>query len=145
MKLADEVRLQTLVQLRDEYHLIPYGIGGGMVDEIHCLALSFIYYKKLDIEEGRELLMAAAKVFLNNINNNESIRKYLNYYPFKPRSIELRIFLQKPDGSEWDSGTLCIIKVVGGKVEYEIDQDRRLITIYKESFEEAAEKVGWTL
>ena len=142
LSLATEVRLKTLVQLRDEYKLIPYGIGGGMIDEIHCLALSFFYYKELDIEEGRKLLMTAAKVFLDNINKNEPIRKYLNHYPYRPRNIELRIFLKKPDGSECDPDALCIIKVVEGKIEYEIDHDRRLITIYEESFEEAAEKVG---
>ncbi len=142
VKLAHELRLRTLVQLRDEYNLIPYGIGGGMVEEIHCLALSFLYYKELNIEEGRKLLMTAAKIFLDNINNNEPIRKYLNHYPFQPRSIELRIFLKKPDGSECDPDALCIIKVVEGKIKYVIDRDFRLITVYEESFEEAAEKVG---
>jgi hypothetical protein len=140
--LADELLIKTLVQLRDEYNLIPHGTGGGMINEIHCLALSFLYYKEIDIEEGRELLMTAAKVFLDNINKNEPIRKYLNHYPFRPRSIELRLFLRKSDGSLCDPDTLRIIALVEGEIDYEMMHDHRLITMYTESFEEAAEKVG---
>lgn len=142
VKLADELLLRTLVQLRDEYKLVPYGTGGGMINEIHCLALSFLYYKELNIEEGRKLLITAAKIFLDNINNNEPIRKYLNHYPFQPRSIELRIFLRKPDRSKCDSDTLCIIAMIEGEIKYEVVHEDRLITVYRESFEEAAEKVG---
>jgi hypothetical protein len=140
--LAEELFIKTFVQLRDEYKLIPYGTASGMMNEIHCLGLSFIYCKELNIEEGRELLMAAAKILLDNINNNQPIRKYLNHYPYRPRNIELRIFLKKPDGSSCDPDMLRIIALVEGKIDYIAEHDDWLMTLYKESFEEAAEKVG---
>jgi hypothetical protein len=141
--LINEVRNQTFSQLKMEKELYPFGTGeGGGVNEIRMLALSFLYYKEIDIEEARELLMAAATIFLKNINSNEQIRPYLKNDPFQPKNIQIRIFLKKPDGSKPNLDKLTVIAMVSGMLEYDIrsSETGRLTTICRETYEEVAAK-----
>ena len=85
--LANQVRLQTCIQLKNEKALVPCGIGAGMMGKIRMLALSFNYYEELSLEEARELVMYACSVFLEKINNNQLIRPFLLNYPFQPENI----------------------------------------------------------
>ena len=143
--LINEVRNRTFAQLKMEKELYPFGTGeGGPVGQIRMLALSFRYYKEIDIEEARELLMAAGTSFLNNINGNEQIRPYLKNDPSKPNNIEIRIFLKKPDGSKPDLDKLTVISMISDILEYDIrsSETGRLTKIYEENFEEAAAKLN---
>jgi hypothetical protein len=142
--LANEVRNQTFAQLKKEKELYPFGTGSGMMDQIRMLALSFRYYKEIDIEEARELLMAVGTLFLKNINGNDRIRPYLTNYPFRPENIDIAIFLQKPNGSEPDLDKLTIIEMTDGILKYSIrsSETGRLTRICKETFVEAAAKLG---
>lgn len=83
---------RVAVQLKKEKDLHPCGSGGGMMDQIGMLALSFNYYKEIDIDTGRDLLMTTGKLLLNSVNEDERIRPYLENYPFLPKNIEIRIF-----------------------------------------------------
>ncbi len=141
--LANQVTNETFTKLKEEKELYPFGVGSGMMNQIKMLALSFCYYKEVEIEQARELLIAAATSFLNTINNNEQIRSHLENYPFKPENIEIRIFLQKPNGSEPDLDKLTVVAVINGILEYDIrsSETKRLTTIHREKFEEAAAKL----
>jgi hypothetical protein len=141
--LAIEVRNQTFAQLKKEKELYPFGTGSGMMDQIRMLALSFRYYKEVDINQARELLMIAGTVFINNVNSNEQIRPFLQNYPFKPNNIQIRIFIQNPNGSGPDPGKLSAVTMVKGVLDYMINdpETNRLKTVYKETFEEATEKL----
>ena len=92
---ATEITNKFAVQLRDEMQLYPIGTGGGCVYSIHILGLSCVYYKDVDIEEARKLLVHAGILFLKTANENEKARPYLSNYPFGLKNIELRFFIQK--------------------------------------------------
>lgn len=142
--LASEVRNQTFVQLKNEYGLIPFGVGDGIGDKIRMLALCFRYNKEINIDEARELLMKAGTLFLKNINSNERIRPHLKNDPFRPENIEIIIYLQKPDGSSPNIGNLTIISMIDGVLAYKADlpDSYQLKTVYKETFEEAVTKLS---
>ena len=142
--LVNEVRNKTFAQLKEEKELYPYGIGSEMMYQIKMLALGFRYYKEVNIAQARELLIRAGTVFLDTINSNEQIRQFLHNYPFKPENIEISIYLQKPDGSNPDPDKLTVITITNGVLDYMIDEPGtyRLLTIYKETFEEATEKLN---
>ncbi len=142
--LINEVTNRTFVQLKKERELYPCGVGSGMMDQIRMLALSFRYYKEVDINQARELLMAAGTLYLNTINAKKEIRPFLQNDPFQPKNIGIRIFLQKPNGSEPEPETLTVAAMVNGILDYDvrIAETGRLTTIYRETFEEAAEKLG---
>lgn len=142
--LARQVRKKALAQLKREKELYPCGVGGGMMDQIKMLALSFDYYKLVDIEQARELLVYSTTLFLNIINENMEIRPYLEHYPFNPENIEIRIYLQNSDGSEPNSGKLTIVKMMNGTLEYVIrnPETNRLTTLYEETFDVASKKLS---
>ena len=137
--LVDEVRNQTFVQLKMEKELHPCGIGSGMKDKIRMLALSFNYYRELNIEEARELLMYATRVFLDKINSNQEIRPFLLNDPFTPFDIDITVFLRNLDGSYPNTEKLQVIAMTNGRFIYKIDTPARkqYKTILTETFAEA--------
>ena len=143
--LANEVRNQTILQLREK-GLCACGYGAGMMYQIRMLALGFNYYKEIDINEARLLLMTAATAFLNSVNSHDLIPPFLQNYPFTPKNIEIRIFIRKPNGRQPDADKLAIISMLNGILQYEImPNEYTLETIYQETFEEAREKLTPTL
>jgi hypothetical protein len=92
---ASEITNRFSVQLRDEMQLYPCGTGGGCMDNIRMLALSCDYYKEIDIEEARQLLVQAGILFLKTANENEKARPYFANYPFGLKNIEIRFFIAK--------------------------------------------------
>ncbi len=145
--LSNEVRNHTILELKEKKKLRACGEGSGMMHQIRMLAISFFYYNEVDIEQGRDLLMTAGTVFLRNINAKERIRPFLENYPFEAKNIEIRIFLQKPDGSDTSPGKLSILSMVGGVLAYKVDRPgtKMLDIVYEETFDEALEKWNPTL
>jgi hypothetical protein len=144
-QLANEISNRVALQLKKEQELYPCGFGSGMMNQIRMLALSFNYYNPIDIEQARELLIAAGNLLLKTINENEQIRPYLDTYPFQPKNIEIRIFL-KPLGSfDIEGKKLCGISMLDGILEYEIHdpETKKLTTIYSETYEEAIKSLRW--
>ena len=141
--LANEVRRQACIQLKNEKALFPCGIGAGMMDKIRMLALSFNYYEELSIEEARDLLMYASHVFLEKINRNEKIGPFLLNYPFKPENISVTIYLRNTDGSNPGVNKLQVLVMNLGTLEYKIHTpgSKQFKTILKETFEEAEKKL----
>jgi hypothetical protein len=142
--LATEVTNKTLAQLKRDTELYPCGIGSGMKDKIRMLALSFNYFKEVDIAKARELLMTAGVLFLKTINGNEKIRPFLQNDPFKPENIQIAIFLYNPNGSNPGLDKLTVVSMINGKLQYKYDdpETERLKTIYEETYAEAAAKLG---
>ncbi len=142
--LAHMVQKKAQLQLESERGLILVGTGGGMMDEIRMLALSFEYDKPMSPCEGRKLLIRAVDVFLAIINENEEIRPYLIQSPFKPEYVEIRIFLNNPNGTEIPLGDLSILSAVDGVLNYLIEDPvtTLFVTAYKETYQEAVAKLA---
>lgn len=142
--LVNELRNQTFKQLKEEIGLRPFGVGGRMMDQIKVIGLNFHYYKEVDINQARKLLMVAGKLLMSNVNINEQIRPHLENYPFGPNNIRIRIFFRKPNGSKVDLDNLSVATLVDGILDYDITSSEtgRLKTIYEETFEDAAFKLN---
>lgn len=140
---ANEITNKVAVQLRDDMQLYPCGTGGGCMYNIRMLALSCFYYQEIDIEEARKLLIQAGILFLKTANENEKARPYFANNPFGLKNIELRFFIQKKTGVEYSREKLSIISLIDGILCYQISPSLpELITIYEETFAEAAAKLG---
>jgi hypothetical protein len=123
--------------------LYPFGTAYQMMDQIKMLGIAFNYYKEVDLEEARELLIYAGTTFLDIINSNEEIRKYLDVYPFKPENVDIRIFLQNLDGTEFSPEKLCVITMIDGMLEYDAKNPEtlRLLRVHKETYDKAVKKI----
>jgi len=142
---ANEITNQVAIQLRDGMQLYTCGIGGGCLYNIRMLALSCDYYKEVDIEDARELLVKAGILFLRTANEHEKARPYFANNPFGLKNIELRFFIAKKNG-EYSHDKLSVITLIDGILRYKVTPSLpELITIYEETFAEAAEKLGIVL
>jgi hypothetical protein len=142
-KIVNQIRFKAAKFIEKEKGLKPCGTGAQMMYEVKMLALAFVYNQPIDIQQGRELLVYTVETFVAMINQDERIHPYLYNYPFEPKNVEIRIFINNPDNSWVDPGKLCIVSTIDGCCEYEIRDSKtgRLETIFKETFAEAKEKL----
>jgi len=142
VKLTQEIRSQVACKLMRERGLIPCGSGGGAIDQIHMIALSFNYRKPLSIEEGRDLVLTAVHELVDAVNGDERIRPYLESYPFGPERIEIRIFVRDIKGKRLPSSAATLVSCCDGICRYQIFHfdEKRFETILKETFAEAEQR-----
>jgi len=142
-RLGNLVMRKAAYKIRDATSLSPCGTGGCAMREVRMLALSFFYYEMIDIEEARRLLIYAIQTLTKEINAEEKLHKYLYKYPFPPSHTEITIFVQNKDYSPISSEYISIARFVDGILSYDIDHPKteHLETIYKETYEEALEKL----
>lgn len=141
---VNAIRKKAAIQIERELGLVPCGTGGQMMDQIKMLALAFDCHKPLDVDTGRQLLIAAVEKFVSEVNQNESVRPYLDNYPFEAKNIEIRIFIQRPDGSPFTPNSLVVISAINGVLKYKTDDlnGPLFMTVYSETYEEALNKLN---
>lgn len=141
---VSDILWRVAYKLRDDKQLYAFGNGGCMMDEVRTLSLAFKYYKKVDIAEGRELLMYAMNIFVKTVNETEPIRKYLINDPFLPKNIGVEIYLLNPDGSKPALGELMMITSTDGIIRYTCNdpETKWLTDLLVETYDEAAEKIN---
>jgi len=100
--------------------------------------------KPVAIEEGRELLVLSVEKFLSALNANQQIRPHLSQYPFKPKNVEVEIFINNPDGSEFGNTSLSVVSSVNGIIKYKTynRETYKFTEVYREIYEEAVEKIA---
>ncbi len=138
VKLAQEIRSHVARKLMKEKGLIPWGSGGGGIDQIEMLALSFQYRKPITMEEGRDLLLTAVHEFIDAINRDERIHPYLASYPFGSERIEIVIFIEDSKG-DTPSSVVNVVSCRNGICRYEIYDLNpvQVTTVLKETLTEA--------
>ncbi|NGX48167.1 MAG: hypothetical protein K1000chlam3_01557 [Chlamydiae bacterium] len=90
--IAFKVIDQTSELLKEKYGLHPF--GHGMKDKFEYLEIIFNIARPLSKEEAREILIDSTYIFLEKINTNKELKKYLKEYPFtfKNAGITLHIY-----------------------------------------------------
>jgi hypothetical protein len=140
----NEISDQVAQQLKREFDLQPCGFGGGTMNGVRMLALSFDYCKPMHLEQARKVLIEAGSLFLKAINDDEIIRPNLVNFPFEPKNIEIRIFFYPPKEIQiLSSEKLIVASLTEGVLRYKIDhpQNNSLLTICSETYDEALGKL----
>jgi hypothetical protein len=146
-ELINKILSKVAFQLKNEKQLYPIGEGGQTSRGVQMLALSFNFYQKIGIDEGRELLVAAVNALISGVNGDERIHHHLVSYPFKPNNVEIRIFLYNPDRSDPKFGQLQVISAIDGILSYKVDnpETNRFKVVYQETYDEAKQKLVMSL
>ncbi|MFA6118869.1 MAG: hypothetical protein WC688_03025 [Parachlamydiales bacterium] len=136
--IEQKLLLKTTNQLEKEKQVKFSGFGGSSDNGLTMLSLSFETDKDYDIQTGRELIVYCAEEFLKNINSDEKIRPYLKNYPFVSKNIEVSVYPQNKNNL---TDKLEIISFSHGNIRYYIrDENKKLIIIHAETYEEALKK-----
>ncbi len=91
-KMADKISVRTIKILSKRHDMYLVGTGGGFIDHVNLLSLSFDVCRPLALEDARELIIDSVEEFLFQINSNEEIRPYLKNYPFTSADVKVSIF-----------------------------------------------------
>lgn len=78
-------------------NLVMYGYGGGFWERINNLSVYYISPLRPDMDEARRLYVEIATRYLDAINQDESLRPYLNVYPMTFNELELMIVFDPID------------------------------------------------
>ena len=144
VKLAHQITARTAKKINTQKNLVLIGTGGGMMDDIQMMAMSFNFYQEVDLKTARELIVYAANEYLLAINSNKEIKPYLHDYPFTDKNIEIVICFHPPDGSTVAPGKINIAAARKGRVTYYIDYPEKytIKPIFEETYEEALQKIS---
>ncbi len=138
-KIVNKITSETARKLKREKKLYLVGTGGRMMHEVEMMYMGFDFFKEINLNEARELLIYAINEYLYAINNNEEIRQYLITYPFTAKNVEIGIWVRKPDGDLPDLDKIYYISAIDGVLSYYLDlpetYSRQLI--WEETFAEA--------
>src|SRR3989344_4332350 len=92
IKLAHKITEKTAKKLKEQKNLYLIGTGGQMMHDIQMMMMGFNFYKVVDIETARQLLVESVEEYLSVINSNKEVRPYLHNYPFTAKNIEIVIY-----------------------------------------------------
>jgi hypothetical protein len=139
VKKAHAITAQVARKIQQETGLRLIGTGGGMMDHIRMMAMSFAQYGVVTMEEGRELVIYCVQEYLAAINGCEEIRDNLAHYPFTPRDIEIAIFIRGPKNEDVPIGEFNAVGIINGILDYNIEQSGfpSMKKIHKETYDEA--------
>jgi hypothetical protein len=142
-KIADKITEKTAKKLKEQKGLFLAGTGGRMMDDIQMMMMGFNFYKVVDIETTRRILVDSVQEYLSAINSNEEIRFHLHNYPFTAQNVEIVIYFYNPDGSKVPPGKITIAAANQGKVVYYIDDPEKhtIRSLHEETYEEALKLV----
>lgn len=140
-KLADRITLKVSDKIEKEKGLHLIGTGGGMMNKIRMMAMSFEYNKEITMEEGRELVIYCVNEYLSAINSNEELRPDLVHYPFTPQDVDIALYICRPDRSDVPMGQLSVVAEREGVVAYKVFEPYPVVIkrIREETFEEAVQ------
>ncbi len=139
VKLAHKITEKTARELKAQKNLYLVGTGGQMMDDIQMMMMGFNFYKIVDIETARKLLVDSVQEYLAAINSSEEVRPYLHNYPFTAKNVEIVIYFYSPDGSRGPPDKIKIAATNHGEVVYYIDDPEKhtIKSMHEETYEEA--------
>lgn len=139
-RIADKITIETAKTLKKEMGLECVGIGGGMMDVIRCMTMSFHLDHEVSITEARRAVVGATEAYLHAINGSKRIRPYLKNYPFTQRDVGVTIFVHKAKGMYVDPGKIACITARGSVVSYELYEPNPNGSMFKDFCEEPYEE-----
>ncbi len=138
-QIANCVLNEACSEISHKYGMQCIGSGGAMMYEIESLNLMFCIKKPLEKDEARKIIVDSVNIFLNKINNNNYISKYLIKYPYDLDNVTLSILIYNLDGTRRYHPQLSAVSIVKGDVGYSTN-DRENKWVYKETTEESFEE-----
>ena len=94
--LADKKIFNFAKEVRKTDGLELWMYGGGLYERINSLNIGFISTEYVDIDESRMIYIDLLERFLDSVNSDMTIRKYLATYPFTKDEVNLVLQFEPP-------------------------------------------------
>ena len=140
--MAMQIMHETALQLKKEKNLHACGNGGSMLYCVKMMYLGFQVYEDYTFEQKRELIVYALETLLQNVNDNEKIRKDLCQYPFKIENLSIDLSFRSSKDRN-DPSAIIFIYASKGKITYVCSTKEGLLKeTYEETYKEAKRHLG---
>jgi hypothetical protein len=129
-----------LKELEKKGKIYVFGAGGGFMNDVEKINLSFCTQRTVDVEKARLLIISIVEELLKRINADKGIRPYLHNYPFTNENLCITIHFEDKNGDPVLPPNLVFTKVMLGKVSYStqnLKQPLAMDRIHSETYEEA--------
>jgi len=142
--IAGSLMKTTADRLAIKHKLHLGGLTKGMMGCVKLMGFTFQLNRKMGKDEARAMLVNCVQEFLADINQNESLRKDLQVYPFDAKHVEIVIFLSTYDYGDLYYPDLSVIAARHGELTYfthDSEHEFKYKTREVESFEDAVKIV----
>ena len=119
-KIADGITYRVKKQLKTIPGLLCVGTGGGMMEHIYRMSMSFHLLREVDLPEARRILVYITTEYLKEINSSKRVRPYLKDYPFKATNLEIRVWIQKENNDDVGPDQIDYMAAYRGTLTYDL-------------------------
>lgn len=135
-KIVHKITSDVSKKLKKEMNLQCIGTGGGMMDVIRCISVSFELNHEIDLAEARRVIIDVTETYLDAINGSKRVRPYLKNYPFTLDNLEIDIFVNKSRGKNVSIGEIACVAARRSLILYELYEPKEGGPSLKEFCEE---------
>lgn len=118
IQYTEEIIRILVQEMSQKYGLNYIGYGGNLNGGVRKLSVEFVAYRKINIDEAREIEINANDRFLNLINSHSKIRPYLKEYPFTVNSAHVSLAFYKSGGGYHLDGSVASVCYGKNKIFY---------------------------
>lgn len=142
--IARNIMIKASKRLAEKHSLRFCGVSGGMMGCVKLMGVTYQLNRSMDKIEARAVIVDCIQEILEDINQNEPVRKYLQVYPFDANHLDVSIFFGTANYGNLYYPDLKVVSAYRGKISY-ATKDPAIEFGYKteevESFEEAVKIV----
>ena len=122
---------------REKWGLLCEAIGGGYIDQVNHIILSFYKEDICTIEQARAIIVECNEEFVELINSHEPIRPYLSHYPYTKTGAKLSFsFVRPSETSKKAVDHAFICREVIDYAYYDFEE-KKLMDMHEETYREA--------
>jgi hypothetical protein len=129
---------QTSKELKQKLGLHLVGLGGGSLVKPETIMIAFQYFKPINEDEARKLILFLIDTFLEKFNSNKKLRSFIEE-DYKPINLEFQIYCYMHDRSYPITPYLASITFKDIKIKYYYYVEDNYKLFKKEDYEEAKE------
>jgi hypothetical protein len=142
--MSNEIVDNYLIDMKSYHGLRCFGRGGGFMEKVNVISISFTLQGQRNQMELREIIVSITEDLLKRYNNNQEIRPYLKNYPFTAENLRIAIYLVDDKGAHiHNKGSLrdlfSGVFQSYGEVSYAVENDLKPYPqdVFEETYEEA--------
>lgn len=147
LKVASTVSGQVAKIIENKYQAEFEGIGWSSDktnDLLNKITITFTIYRKININQAREMILDSVNIFLSEINKNEEIKQYIVNGYFYPSNIEIVFYIYNENKGFFYDPDLCVAGFNDNMLRYKTNDlklNAPFKTVIYENYQEALQKV----
>jgi len=109
LRYVKEIVNDFVREMEKETGLSCSASGGSMPHDVERLEVRFIEYRRVTLEEARQLEVKAIQKLLKKVNEHEKIRPFLREYPFDHNRVGISLAFETDRAGYYLDGSVAFV------------------------------------